>query len=96
MILTETEALTIVSLETMKTELRIPLSETSHDVLLSQQIHNAANFAAQSTGRGLADLPPLRAAIIAAARDQYNGYREVSEDAAAFAWMEPYRSIAGD
>ena len=54
--ITEAEALTVLPLSAMKTELRIPATESSHDTLLSQQIHNAANFAAQSSGRALADL----------------------------------------
>ena len=78
----------------MKTELRIPLSETSHDVLLSQQIHNAANYVAQSTGQELADLPPLRGAIVAVVRHQYDGYREITEDAAQNALMDPFRTMA--
>ena len=96
MILTQAQALTIVSLATMKTELRIPAGEVSHDALLSEQITNAANFVAQSTGLALADLPPVAAAIIAAARDLYNGNREVSEDAAQYAWLAPYRSYKAE
>ena len=94
MSLTQTEALSIVSLETMKTELRIPLSETSHDALLSEQITNAANYVAASTGLELADLPPLRSAIVAATRDQYDGYREIGPRAAVHAWADPFRSLA--
>ena len=39
-----TDALDIVSLATMKDELRIPLAETSHDLLLSGQIAASVSF----------------------------------------------------
>lgn len=94
MSLTQTEALSIVSLETMKTELRIPLSETSHDALLSEQITNAANYVAASTGLELADLAPLRPAIVAAVRSQYDGAREITQKSAIHAWAAPFRSLA--
>ena len=74
--------------------MRIPLSETSHDALLSEQITNAANYVAASTGLELADLPPLRSAIVAATRDQYDGYREIGPRAAVHAWADPFRSLA--
>ena len=93
MSITQTEALNVVSLEMMKTELRIPLSETSHDALLSNQIHASANFVATSTGRPLSDLHLLRAAIVASARETYDGNRELSPNAAAYAWMAPFRKI---
>ena len=92
--LTQTEALSIVSLDSMKTELRIPLSEASHDALLSGQIHAAANFVMESTGLALADLAPLTPAIVAAVRDQYDGYREIGPRAAVFGWAEPFRNIS--
>ena len=94
MSITQTEALAVVSLEMMKTELRIPLAEASHDELLSGQIHSAANFCAQSTGRPLSDLHLLRAAIISSVRSQYDGLHEVSPNAAHNAWMEPFRTLA--
>ena len=93
MSITQTEALAIVDLVTMKTELRIPLSEASHDLLLSAQIHDAANFAARSTGVALADLHLLRPAIVAAVRQVYNGGQEIRETAATYAWMAPFRKI---
>ena len=92
MSITQTEALAIVSLDSMKTELRIPLSEVEHDALLTDQIHAAANFVSQSTGRPLADLHLLRAAIVFTVREMYDGYRELSPTAAAYAWMAPYRA----
>ena len=41
MSLTQSEALTIVSLDSMKTELRIPAGTPEHDALLSGQITSA-------------------------------------------------------
>ena len=92
MIITEKEALSVVSLATMRNELRIP--DDSHDALLSGQIHDAANYASQSTGLGLDDLAPLRAAIVSAVRDMYNGVQQIGPNAAAYGWMTPYRSYA--
>ena len=48
----------------------------------------------ESTGVELADLAPLRPAIVSGARDLYDGNRELSPTAAAFAWLQPYRSYA--
>ena len=75
----------------MKSELRIPASEVEHDALLTDQITAAVNFAMQSTGTPLADLHLLRPAIVSSVRDQYDGYREVSEDSATYRWLEPFR-----
>ena len=94
MILTQAQAFSLVSLASMKTELRIPLSEVSHDALLSDQIHSAANFVMEATGRPLSDLHLLRQAIVSAARDMYNGVQQIEPDAAAYAWLQPYRSYA--
>ena len=90
--ITENEALSILSVANMKEELRIPATETSHDGLLSRQIHDAANYAAKSTGVALADLHLLRPAIVSAVRQIYDGLHELSPNAAAYAWMEPYRA----
>lgn len=90
--ITESEALQAVSLDLMKTNLRIPLTEVDHDVLLTRIIHDSANFAARSTGVALADLHLLRPAIIAAVRSQYDGHREITPDAAHNAWLAPFRS----
>ena len=90
MIITEKEALSVVSLATMRSELRIP--DDSADALLSGQIHDAANYVSQSTGLGLDDLAPLRAAIVAAVRSQYDGAAKLGPDAAHNSWMAPYRS----
>lgn len=93
MAITEAEALVVLPLATMKDELRIPSAETSHDILLTSQIVSAVSFVSQSTGAPLADLPALRAAIIASVRSQYDGGQEIRETAAAYAWMEPFRKI---
>ena len=90
------DALGIVSLATMKDELRIPAGEASHDVLLSGQIHSAANFCATATGRDLADLAVLRPAIVSLCRELYDGNRELSPRASAFAWLQPFRSYKAD
>ena len=60
MALTESQALAVVSLALMKTELRIEQSETSHDALLVSQIVNAVSFVKEATGRDVADFPALR------------------------------------
>ena len=101
MSLTQTEALSVVSLTTMKTELRIPLPDpadpgrgSEHDDLLAEQIHAAAAFVMESTGTALADLAPLRPAIVAAVRSQYDGAREITQKSAIHAWAAPFRSLA--
>ena len=89
--LTQDQALKIVSLDSIRMELRIP--DGAHDTLLSEQIHSAANFVSKSTGAELADLPALRPAIVAAVRRLYDGLHEVTPNAAHNAWMAPYRSF---
>ena len=90
--ITEAEALAVVSLATMKDELRIPAAEVEHDALLTRQIHDAANFAARSTGVILADLHLLQPAIVSAVRQNYDGYREIRPTEAFYALMAPFRS----
>ena len=92
MILTQAQALTIVSLDSMKTELRIPLSESAHDALLSEQITSSSNFVSKTTGLSLADLPAVRPAIIAGVRSQYDGNRELGPLSSVYAWAQPFRS----
>ena len=94
MSLTRDEALSVVSLETMRSELRIP--NDSHDDLLLGQIHDAVNYIQQATGRALADLGALRPAIISTVRDAYNGNRTVGPDAAANTFLSIYRSYKAD
>ena len=62
--ITQAEALSIVSLDSMKTELRIPLTEAEHDALITEHIHSAANYVATATAVALADLIPLRASLL--------------------------------
>ena len=90
--ITEAQALGIVSLETMKFELRIPASETAHDALLTSQIVSAVSYVARVTGRSGDGLLELQPGAVAVVRDLYNGNREVSEDAAQYAWLAPFRS----
>ena len=56
-----TDALAVVSLATMKSELRIGLSETDHDILLTDLIANAVSFVSA----------PLRAPLL----DRAEGFR---------------------
>ena len=94
MAITESEALSVLSVAAMKTELRIPATETSHDALLTSQIVSAVSFCARSTGAALADLP--RPAIVAAVRSQYDGNRELGPRAAVYGWLAPFRSYKSD
>ena len=50
-----TDALAIVSLATMKSELRIPLAETEHDTLLTGQIKGAVSFVSRHLRAPLLD-----------------------------------------
>ena len=92
MAITENEALSILSVADMKLELRIQATESEHDVLLSGQITAAAGFVMESTGVGVADLGPLRAAIILTVRQLYDGYRDIRPTEAFYALMQPFRS----
>ena len=94
MAITESEALAVLSVAAMKEELRIPLGESEHDAMITRQIHDAANYAARATGVALADLHLLRPAIVSAVRQIYDGLHELSPNAAAYAWLEPYRARA--
>ena len=100
------DALSVVSLETVKQELRIPpfsvpedpaaaaavaAAQKEHDDFLIGQLRDAVAFVSQSTGLELADLP--RPAIISAVRDMYNGVQQIGPNAAAYGWMTPYRSF---
>ena len=101
------DALSVVSLETVKQELRIPpfavpadpaaqaaaaATQKEHDDFLIGQITAAVSFVSRSTGLELADLP--RPAIISAVRDMYNGVQRIGPNAAAYGWLTPYRSYA--
>ena len=92
MAITESEALSILSVANMKEELRIPVGEVDHDAMLARMIHDSANFVARSTGVGLSDLHLLRPGIVSSVRSKYDGLHEITLDAATFAWMEPYRA----
>ena len=90
--ITENEALAVVSVADMKEALRVPATESSHDALLTRQIHDAANYVMQATGVPLAELGPLRAAIVSLTRELYDGRHELSPDSAVFALLAPFRS----
>ena len=93
--ISEAESLQILSLERMKSELRIP--DDSHDDLVTGQIVAAWNFVSELTGRGAPDLdnPALRSAAILLVRQLYNGYREIRPTEAFYAMVDPFRNIAG-
>ena len=92
----EAQGLLVLPLASMKDELRIPASETSHDALLTRQIVDAVSFVSKLASATTADeRMELRMAAVAVCRDLYNGNREVSEHATGLSWMDPYRSIAG-
>ena len=93
--ITESQALAVVSLASMRDELRIPQTDTSQNALLTAQIVAAVNFVMQSTGREVADLAELRPAITGVVRAQYDGLHEVTPAAAHNTWLDVYRSIAG-
>ena len=95
MAVSESQALGIVSLAAMKDELRIEQTETSHDELIKSQIVNAVSYVSEATGRAVADLGELRQAVVTACREQYDGEREITPNAAHNSWLDPFRSIAG-
>ena len=90
--LTEAQALTIVSLDSMKTELRIPLTEVEHDLLLKSQITQAVSHVSRRTGATGDALLPLRAAAVAIVRSLYDGHRDVTAHPAHEAWLRPFES----
>ena len=89
--LTESEALTILPLSVAKLELRIADSIKEHDALIQRQIWDAVNYCSESTGRGVDDLMPLRAAAMTVVRQLYDRARELGLDAAAYALLNPFR-----
>ena len=88
----ESVALAVLSVSSMKAELRIPPTETSQDALLTAQIISAVSFVSESTGRAVTDLAGLEASIVSAVRQLYDGLPEVTENAAHNAWLDPFRS----
>ena len=68
MAITEAQALIVVSLSIMKLELRIPSTESSHDLLLTSQIVQAVSHVSRRTGATGDALLPLRAAAVAIVR----------------------------
>ena len=94
--ISEAEALIVLPLATMKDELRIPSTESSHDDLITGQIVSAVSFVSESTGATGDALLPLRAAIVAAVRSQYNGTAALGESASFHGWMAPFRSYKSE
>ena len=95
-IITEAQALNLLSVELLRQELRIP--DDSHDVLLTAQIVAAWNFIASATDRGAGDLtnPALRSAAIVLCRRLYDGDWEIKPTAAFWALIDPFRRLYGD
>ena len=93
--ITQAEALGVVSLAAMKTELRIPLDIHEHDDLITLQIASAVSHVARTTGataQVLAEQTALRSAAVLLVRELYDGAREIRPNAAFNLLMRPYRS----
>ena len=89
----ESEALMVLGLDLMKTELRIELTETSHDVLLTSQIVAAISYLQRTTNIAPTDMPPaLRASAVALVRLAYDGVGGLPEDPTFDALMAPWQS----
>ena len=90
--LTESESLAILPLSVAKLELRIADSIKEHDLLIQRQIWDAVNYCSESTGRGVDDLMPLRAAAMTVVRQLYDRARELGLDATAYGLLNnPFR-----
>ena len=92
MAITEAEALVVLPLAHMKLELRIPDTETSHDTLLTSQIVSAVSHVSRRTGATGDALLPLRSAAVSICRNLYDGYLEVTPNAAHESWLRPFVS----
>ena len=94
--LTESEALMIVSLDHVKLSLRIPPDIMDHDDLLKSQIVSAISHLQRTTGIEPADMPPaLRAAAVDLVRLQYDGAGKVEDNPTFDALMAPWQSFKG-
>ena len=99
-------AIDVVSLDTMKAELRINTGVTDHDALLIRQIgaavsfvESAVSFVESKTGATLDAASPeaLKQAVILLVRQFYDGYREIRPTEAFYALIAPYRQfVASD
>ena len=92
MAITEAQALIVVPLSIMKLELRIPSTESSHDLLLTSQIVSAVSHVSRRTGATGDALLPLRSAAVAIVRALYDGDHEITPNSAHLAWMRPFES----
>ena len=90
--ITQAESLQILSLDRMRSELRIP--DNSHDTLLTEQIHSALAYIGEVTARGAGDLdhPSLKAAGVVLVRRLYDGGGEIKPTAAFWALLAPFKS----
>ena len=91
-VITEAEALAIVSLVDMKMELRIDGAITEHDSLITSQIVSAVRFVSRTTGAEGDELLPLRAAAISLCRELYDGHRELSPRSTVYGLLEAFQS----
>lgn len=90
--------LEIVTLDRMKTELRIPASITDHDQIITQQISSAVSYVSERTGRNLEnddtlidEIPDaLRQAVIMLVRSLYSGEGTLSGNSMVDSLIEPF------
>ena len=92
--ITEAQALGVVSLATMKRELRIELAGTSHDALLTAQILAAVSYLSAATGLVDEKLEGLRLATVSLVRDLYDGRSDIKETSGGAAFAEVFRKLA--
>ena len=90
----------ILTVPQMKTELRFPAGEDSHDSMIAAQIADALAWIASYTGLALSDLatddkrlPIIRRAAVVLTRDAYDGHGVVPQNHAAFSVLGPIRKI---
>lgn len=88
----------ILSVGALKRELDIPADVSEHDFLLLDLIPRAVDLIGRITGRDLLDeseaVPEgLKAAIVVAARDMYDGTTTFPRSHAVFSLTGPYRRM---
>ena len=93
--ITEAQALGVVSLAMMKAELRIEQSETAHDALITSQILAAVSYLAAAAGVADAKLGGLKMATVALVLDLYDGQRELPANPTFAAFADVFRKMAG-
>ena len=85
----------LVTLERMKQELRIPLTITDHDSIITDQIESAISWVSEATGIDLLEdsaiIPEaLKQAVILLVRDLYTGVRDQKTDSIINAMIDPF------